>query len=245
VTVHYHGTPITPRTVLYALAGRSFCVSYAERRDVAVCHEIGQSVMLDNGAFSFWRDAVAGRREQRAPDWDGYYAWCEPYLDYHTTWAVIPDVIDGDEPANDALLGEWPYGTRGAPVWHLHESVDRLRRLAASWPRVCLGSSGAYADPGSPAWHQRMCVALNDLCGDGPPPTALHMLRGNGLCGGDYPYPFASADSTDIALNRAARRGQPPKDPRLMADRIDARQCPPRWRRVALSTELENWGAVA
>jgi hypothetical protein len=27
-------------------------------RDVEVCHEIGQSVMLDNGAFSFWRSAT-------------------------------------------------------------------------------------------------------------------------------------------------------------------------------------------
>jgi hypothetical protein len=89
MTMHYHGTPITPRVKLLELPGRNFCVSYADPRDVAVCHEIGQSVMLDNGAFSFWKTG-------KAVDWNGYIEWAEPWLDHHTTWAVIPDVIDGD-----------------------------------------------------------------------------------------------------------------------------------------------------
>ena len=49
--IHYFGTPITPRSSLMQLAGRSFCVSFAAPSDVAVCHEIGESVTLDNG----WR----------------------------------------------------------------------------------------------------------------------------------------------------------------------------------------------
>ena len=53
--LHFHGTPISPRAELLTLAGRCFCVSYAAPQDVEVCHDIGQSVMLDNGAFSFWR----------------------------------------------------------------------------------------------------------------------------------------------------------------------------------------------
>jgi hypothetical protein len=48
--LHYHGTPITPQAKLLELAGRNFCVSYAAPYQVAACHEIGQSVMLDNGA---------------------------------------------------------------------------------------------------------------------------------------------------------------------------------------------------
>jgi hypothetical protein len=67
--IHYHGTPITPAPILGKLVGRSFCVSYAAGYQVDVCHEIGQSVMLDNGAFSFWR------QRQAATDWPGYYAW--------------------------------------------------------------------------------------------------------------------------------------------------------------------------
>lgn len=245
MTMHYHGTPITPRPVLLQLAGRSFCVSYAAANDVKTCHEIGQSVMLDNGAFSFWRAALEGRRIERAPDWEGYYEWCERWLEYRTTWAVIPDVIDGDEDANDELVASWPFGWRGAPVWHLHESVERLLRLATDWPLVCLGSSGAYSMPGSPAWHRRMEVAMNALCGDGPPPCALHMLRGLALCGG--PYPFASADSASIAVNHAGNNvnNRPRKDVRRMADEVDARQCSARWQRVELPRVLDGWEAAA
>lgn len=243
MTMHYHGTPITPRSALLSLAGRSFCVSYAKPQDVRTCHEIGQSVMLDNGAFSFWRDAMAGKREQRSPDWDGYYAWCEPWLNYRTTWAVIPDVIDGDEDANDALVAAWPYGRRGAPVWHLHERIDRLLALATDWPLVCLGSSGAFATPGTPAWQARMAEAMNELCGDGSPPCALHMLRGLGQCGG--PYPFASADSAAVGRNHAGTGTRPRRDPRRMVEEFDARQCPARWQRVEPATMLEGWEAVA
>lgn len=243
MTMHYHGTPITPRPALLAMAGRSFCVSYARPEQVAMCHEIGQSVMLDNGAFSFWRDALAGRRE-RIPDWQGYYVWCEPWLEYRTTWAVIPDVIDGDEAANDRLLAAWPFGRRGAPVWHLHESVERLLALADDWPLVCLGSSGAYAVPGAPAWHGRMAEAMNALCGDGPPPCALHMLRGLDRCGG--PYPFASVDSAAVGINHGGNnQGRRRRDPRAMADEFDARQCPARWRHVEQATVLEGWAAIA
>ena len=49
--IHYHGTPITPIEVLYTLAGRHFCVSHMRPEDVQRCHNIGQGVMLDNGAF--------------------------------------------------------------------------------------------------------------------------------------------------------------------------------------------------
>lgn len=224
--MHYHGTPITPRAKLLELAGRCFCVSYASPRDVEVCHEIGQSVMLDNGAFTAWRQGVT-------IDWEGFYAWAEPWLDYRTTWAVIPDVIDGDEDANDALVAAWPFGYRGAPVWHLHEGIDRLERLCSAWSIVCIGSSGAYAQVSSPSWAGRMAQALDAICDEqGRPPCALHMLRGLALAGSHYP--FASADSTNIARNHAGNhtRATASKSPRKMADEIDARQCPARWQRA-------------
>lgn len=223
--MHYHGTPITPRSVLLQLAGRSFCVSFAAPADVEVCHEIGQSVMLDNGAFSMWRKG-------KPTDWPGYYEWCSRWLDYWTTWAVIPDVIDGDEDANDALIEAWPFGCRGAPVWHMHESLDRLDRLVSDWPVVCLGSSGEYAELRTPRWHRRMEEAMDVACdSEGRPRTALHMLRGLALCGSDYP--FASADSTNIARNHAGNHveSRARQDVKRMADEIDARQCPALWRR--------------
>lgn len=219
--IHYHGTPITPNPVLDALAGRHFCVSYAAARQVAWCHENGQSVMLDNGAFSFWQRRLKGQMTG-PPDWPGYYRWAEEWLDYPTTWAVIPDVIDGDVEANDKLVAEWPLGDRGAPVWHLHEPIERLLTLAEAWPRVCIGSSGEYARVGDSRWHARMTDAMNQLCGNGPVPVWLHMLRGMALSG--KRYPFASVDSTDIARNHNRKN-----NPVEMANRWDAMQCPARW----------------
>ena len=218
MTIHYHGTPITPRAVLDTLAGRHFCISYAAPNDVKQCHAIGQSVMLDNGAFSAW---TAGR----PVDWDGYYRWTEEWLAYPTTWAVIPDVIDGGEEENDALLLEWPHGVRGAPVWHADESIDRLLRLASVWPRVCVGSSGAYRVVGSEAWHRRMVEAMNALCPGGLVPCWLHMLRGMAMAGSHYP--FASVDSTDVARNHHLPHNSALK----MVNRWDTQQCPARWSR--------------
>jgi hypothetical protein len=239
--IHYHGTPITPRQpAFYELAGRFFCVSYAAPGDLAAAHEVGQGVMLDNGAFTAWT------RGAPVKDWDPYYRWVEPWLDYWTTWAVIPDVIDGDETANDRLVSEWPHGDRGAPVWHLHESLDRLARLADEWPLVCLGSSGAYRTVASPAWHARMSAAMDVACDEnGRPRTRLHMLRGLDLS--DGPYPFYSADSTNVARNHggAVRNGRPRRSPGRMAADIDARQPVARWKRISyepLALDLRTHG---
>lgn len=213
MTIHYHGTPITPRSTLLELAGRHFCVSHAAPQDVAVCHQIGQSVMLDNGAFSAWRSG-------KPTNWHRYYEWVEEWSS-PTTWAVIPDIITGTAEDQDALLAEWPAGLIGAPVWHMHEPIERLARLCDDWPRVCVGSSGDYAVVGDARWHARMTAAFNRVASRRTP--WLHMLRGMSLSGSIYP--FASVDSTDIARNHH----QPHKSAKAMADRWDAAQCPLRW----------------
>ena len=46
--IHYHGTPLTPKEQLYNMAGKHFCVSFADARDADVCLQIGQSIMWDN-----------------------------------------------------------------------------------------------------------------------------------------------------------------------------------------------------
>src|SRR5438045_3309928 len=97
MTIHYHGTPITPNAELLSIAGANFCVSHFRQDQDRLCHEIGQSVMLDNGAFSAWRSG------KPIEDWSAYYSWCDRWLEYPTTWAVIPDVITGDEHDNDLL----------------------------------------------------------------------------------------------------------------------------------------------
>lgn len=213
MTIHYHGTPITPRTVLLELTGKHFCVSHAAPKDISVCHQIGQSVMLDNGAFSAWRSG-------KPTNWGKYYEWVEEWS-CPTTWAVIPDIITGTAEDQDALLAQWPANLIGAPVWHMHEPIDRLVKLCDDWPRVCVGSSGDYATVGNERWHARMTAAFNRLAHRRTP--WLHMLRGMSLSGSIYP--FASVDSTDVARNHHL----PHKSARAMADRWDAIQCPTSW----------------
>lgn len=190
--------------------------------------------MLDNGAYSFWRERLDPRRRPSPKalaaavgDWDGYYNWVERWGHYRTTWAVIPDVIDGTPEANEALIAQWPHGTKGAPVWHMHEPISRLLSLCWGWPRVCIGSSGEYSTVGDAKWHRRMEAAMNSVCGNGPVPVWLHMLRGMSLAGSEYP--FTSVDSTDIARNHAGTQTRPRKDAKAMAERWDAKQCGPRW----------------
>jgi hypothetical protein len=225
MTIHYHGTPITPASELHRLAGRSFCVSFAAPHQIRLCHQIGEGVMIDNGAFTAWR-------QQREVDWREYAKWVIPWLSYKTTWCVIPDVIDGGEDANDALLAEWHEWTnphimsgQDAPVWHLDESIDRLVRLSREYPRVCFGSSGRYSKVGSGEWHERMVAAFNALYADArnEPRCWFHMLRGMAQAGSDYP--FASVDSTDLARNHHLERFDLPK----RAERWDSLQCPGAW----------------
>jgi hypothetical protein len=227
MTMHYHGTPITPLAALYELAGRCFCVSHIRPEQVEKCHGIGQSVMLDNGAFSAWKKG-------KQTDWPEYYRWCDRWLDYPTTWAVPPDIIDAPSQEQDALLNEWPHGKRQAgPVWHMDEPVGRLLRLVdAGWGRVCLGSTAEYATPLSPAWERRMDEAWTALARTFNRTPSIHMLRGMQTVA--RRWPFASVDSPDIAQNHHL----PHRSPRAMADRWDAMQCPRRYAPVAEQMEL-------
>jgi hypothetical protein len=195
--IHYHGTPITPESVaLRVLPGRHAFVSFYEPRNADLAAKLCQSFALDNGAFSAWR------ANKPVEDWRPYYEWAADLLRLPSCdWAVIPDVIDGTEGENDALLREWPHGHQGVPVWHLNESVDRLVRLADDWPRVALGSTQEY-DVSSPrACLGRLGEVLPAICDeDGIPIVKLHglrMLREEIVTR----VPLASADSTNIGQN--------------------------------------------
>jgi hypothetical protein len=225
MTIHYHGTPITPITALYELSGRCFCVSFTFPRDVHRCHSIGQSVMLDNGAFSEWKQG-------KQTNWPAYYEWADEWLSYPTTWAVIPDVIDDLEVKQDILLKQWPHGEKGAPVWHMNETIDRLLRLVDNWPRVCIGSTSIYAEVLSDAWQRCMDAAWDAIVKQNPRLPWIHMLRGMSTCG--RRWPFASVDSTDVAQNH----NRPQNTPKKLADRWDKMQCPAVWRVSSRQSEL-------
>jgi hypothetical protein len=223
--IHYHGTPITPICELLQMAGRNFCVSHSAPQDVARCHQIGQSVMLDNGAFSAWKSG-------RPTDWSAFYEWSDRWLAYPTTWAVIPDVIDAGTQEQDALLREWPHGHKGSPVWHMDEPINRLLRLCDEWPRVCIGSTERFATVLSAQWCARIDQAFNDVSARHKRLPWLHMLRGMQLSGKHWP--FASVDSTDIARNHHL----PHHGARSMADRWDAKQTPGNWARRPQQMDL-------
>jgi hypothetical protein len=231
--IHYHGGPITPESAAVRVwTARHAFVSFAAPQQIECAAGISQSFALDNGA---WSAFVA----KQPTNWPGFYQWCEKWLSHPACdWAVIPDVIDGDEASNDALIAEWPFGHRGVPVWHLHETISRLIRLCNEWPRVALGSSGDYKDIGTGKWWARMNKAMNALCGEGGrPPAKLYGLRM--LDPNVFKWlPFASADSTNVALNigfDSAWRGTytpASKETRgqVIAERVEQVNAAPCWR---------------
>lgn len=239
--IHYHGLPITPATAAHAaIAGGHAFISFRHPDQIGLALDVCQSFAVDNGAFSAWR---AG---EPVTDWRPYYEWVAflrrmPSFD----WAVIPDVIDGDEDDNDALIAEWPWRDSlkdrgvGVPVWHMHESIERLQRLADEWPRVAIGSSGQWATVGDARWWQRMGVAMNAVCDrEGRPVCKLHGLR---MLNPEVfsRLPLASADSTNIGQNvgiDSAWRGPytpASKDMRalVMRTRIESHQSLTLWER--------------
>lgn len=196
--IHYHGIPMTPDSAAAKiLAGAHAFVSFAHPQQLPLVIEVCQSFALDNGAFSAWK---SGNPMQ---DWSAYYSWVRdaaksPGFDF----AVVPDCIDGGEKENDDLLAEWPLPRhQGAAVWHMHESLDRLRSLRDSWPRICIGSSGDFSQVGNRLWWGRMARALRELCDErGRPSVKFHGLRMLNPAIFSR-IPFSSADSTNVARN--------------------------------------------
>jgi hypothetical protein len=214
--IHYHGTPLSPRSELFKLAGKHFCVPFSDARDAETCVSIGQSVMFDNGKFGAFTRGVE-------IDEPKLFAWLERHLG-HPHWAVVLDEIDGTVEQQRAMIARWPFPrTLSAPVWHMGLSIDYLLELADEWPRICFGSTAQFWQIGSEAWTRRADEAFNALAKRHPHLPWIHMLRGLALAGDRWP--FASGDSVNVARNF--------KDgsvcPERMARRIDAVQCPVFW----------------
>jgi hypothetical protein len=246
--IHYHGLPITPCTAAVAAinAGHAF-VSYAHADQLGTAIIACQSFALDNGAFSAWKSG------NPVADWSDFYVWADEVRRVpHCDFAVIPDVIDGDEAANDALLEACPLPRWfGAPVWHMHESLDRLDRLAnGEWVRVCIGSSGEYASVGNAKWWMRIAQAMNVLCdGQGRPRVKLHGLRMLDPAVFSR-LPFASADSTNIGRNVGIDKHwssghylPPTKEARaqVMRSKIEAHNAPSIWAFSVPTEQRELW----
>lgn len=231
--IPYHGGPITPIAAAVKIwSGRHGLISFARPDQIELAAEVCQSVVIDNSAFTLWTS-------KQTPDWPGYYRFVERWMRHPAfDWALIPDVIDGAEPDNDALIAEWPHGIFGVPVWHMHESMERLQALCQSWPRVAIGSSGQWATPGTKAWWVRIEEAMEWACdSDGLPLTKLHGLRQ--LNPEIYTrVPYASVDSSSITRNIGLdNEWKGTYQPRskavrglVLADRFEAFQSPAVWK---------------
>lgn len=208
-------------------------VPFPRQDDMGVVAEVCKSFVFDNGAFSVWKRG-------EVLDVEGYVRWCDTWHRHPGfDWALIPDVIEGTEAQNDALIAQWPANIRGVPVWHLHESVDRLVRLANTWGTVALGSSGAWRTPGADVWWVRMRGVMHQLCDDsGRPPCRLHGLRM--LSPRVFTkLPLASADSTNAAVNCGAKDrfgmyvpATAAQRAAVIADRIEAQNSAALWLRA-------------
>jgi len=199
------------------MGGKHFCVSYARPDDLKRCLRIGQSLMLDNGAFS--------AKTRGLPfDRDGFYAWVEPLL-VHPHWGVVPDVIDGSEDEQREMVKSWPFRKEmGIPVWHLGLSISYLIELCDAWGRVCFGSAGEFWQIGTSKWCHRMDEAFNALVNTyGKQIPWVHGMRMLGQSSG--PWPLASADSTNVALHHAEHL----ECAGCMAKRIDSTNPPTKW----------------
>ncbi len=106
-------------------------ISFAEPRDITLAACNCQSFAVDNGAFSLWRSG-------KLANWSGYYEWVSEWATHPGfDWALIPDVIDGDEDQNNALIDQWPselswHGVRPAMASKRSQITVRLKRKP-SW----------------------------------------------------------------------------------------------------------------
>lgn len=217
--IHYHGTPITPKSQREKMAGKHFCVSFADSRDADWCLANGQSIMWDNGAFSSY---TKGNKF----DENGFAEWVEPNL-FHPHWAIIPDKIDGSVEDQRQMLSRWTLPKQlSAPVWHIHLPTDWLVELCDKYERVCFGSSGEFWYTGTDKWRSRIDLAFNELEKRGMK-NWIHMLRAMSAASKGH-WPFASADSTNVA--RSFKKKGREKCPEEMARKIDARQPKPNWK---------------
>jgi len=232
--IRYHGGPITPESAALAAWKRSHAfISFANPDQAELAFEVADSVALDNGA---WPIYSAGKGRIDVPS---YVKFVENWRRHPSfDWCLIPDIVDGDESENDRLIREWelpPFIS--VPVWHMHESIDKMERLVDAFPRVAIGSSGEFVRVGSNRWWGRIAEAMDVACdAEGMPKVKLHGLRQMDPEVFSI-IPYSSVDSTNVARNigidKAWTGSYIPrrKETRamLLRDNVEAHACSKRW----------------
>jgi len=209
-----HGTPITPKAVLDQLAGESFCVSFADPRQLERCIELQDPdgmLLLDNGAFSHWKSGKGQIDREAFFDWaNDAQRFCDVAV------AVIPDVIGGSEEQNwaEAMLAVRYYSDcpeRLMFCWHMNDSIDQLKRAALVFNFIAIGSCAEYDVQTNPKGYRarlRHASAVLDYVERfyGRRPW-VHLMRGMAVL--PKVIRFDSGDSTNVARNHNRTQGQP------------------------------------
>lgn len=229
---HYHGTPIGGKRdhANQFIENRLVLIPWKRPDDLAAVQQFSQGFVVDNSAFSFWSTG-------EVPKWSDYIMWVmglcnSPRFD----WAIIPDKIDGSEVDNNKLIDYWQRTAKGipcCPVWHVHETIHRLKWLVANFERVAIGSSGEFSTPAVGKWWEKMDAAFNSITDrNGFPMAKIHGLR---MLRKDIiqRYPFASCDSTNAAQNGSREAMKIGTDSgwgqQTIARRIESYQPPAVW----------------
>lgn len=206
-----YGLPLNPTHLLEQLRGASFCVSYATRGKLGkqldqAINLVGQDgiLLVDNGAFSAWQSGVDTMNDESYLA--GFAAWANDIADRCPQAIIVfPDVIDGTWEQNWQLVVKsmgLVYCDRAMPIWHMHEPIEYLLRLAKAFTYIGIGSSAQYAKVGTTEWHARVQEALEAITQQeketGIPRPRIHMMRGTAEL---HNYSFDSADSVNVAMN--------------------------------------------
>ena len=204
MTTHYHGGPLWGGDELLKALYRDSgaLVSYARPDQIKKIAAIKCKLVLDNGAFSTWRNGGNDNdQEWWTNHWGGYYDFVGEWFS-RIEWFIIPDVIEGTEEENNTLIEQVPEWLmiKAVPVWHSDESIERFVRLCERFERVAIGCCGQHRSIRSAAWKLRMTEAFNAIYVERQLPVKIHglrMLDGRALS----QFPFDSADSTNVAIN--------------------------------------------
>ena len=156
-------------------------------------------------------------------------------------YAVIRHTFDMDTEDKYRSIGEWKH-----VVWVFKEETDAMTFAISLLDHPLLMANehylshaietlqeGKYWQVGSAAWERRADSAFNEMTKRGYSPW-VHMLRGLAMAGDKYP--FASADSANVARHHNEMNMCPER----MARRIDAVQCPSFWTLRYEQEELFN-----
>lgn len=214
MTTHYHGGPLWGGVELLKALYRDSgaLISYARPDQIRQVAEIRCKMVLDNGAFSTWRSGKASYSPAWwDAHWNGYYDFVGQWFS-RIEWFIIPDVIEGSEAENDALIDKVPRWLmpKAVPVWHSDESLDRFVRLCETFPRVAIGCCGPHRSIRSAAWKARLTEAFRAFYVERDLPVKIHglrMLDGRAL----NQFPLDSADSTNVAINTPKTKARLPE----------------------------------